>query len=105
MSDVRASSVPLWGDKKFFDKPVFVTLAPGSGAKAPGFMTSQSLESFGLSDHVAVYLPQSYNFAGNLLPFPKDQVKPLEADSSGSGPSSLWGPSGEEASGGSKCRL
>ena len=40
------------------------------------------MEMFGLKDHVAVYFPQSYNFAGNLLVFPKDQVRPLDAESS-----------------------
>ena len=40
------------------------------------------MEFIGLLDHVAVYFPQSYNFAGNLLVFPKDQVRPLEAESS-----------------------
>jgi uncharacterized membrane protein len=39
------------------------------------------LEFLGLLNHVAVYFPQSYNFAGNLLVFPKEQVRPLEAES------------------------
>jgi hypothetical protein len=30
---------------------------------------------------VAVYFPQSYNFAGNLLIVPRDQVEPLELNS------------------------
>nr|WP_241254499.1 DUF502 domain-containing protein [Brevibacillus sp. SYP-B805] len=69
------------GDKKSFDKPVLVRLAPDSEAKAIGFITRESLDAFGLADHVAVYFPQSYNFAGNLLIFPRTQVEPLEADS------------------------
>jgi len=70
------------GEKKRFDKPVLVTLASGSGAKAVGFITRESLESLGLKDHVAVYLPQSYNFAGNVLVFPKEAVQPLDIESS-----------------------
>ena len=31
---------------------------------------------------VAVYLPQSYNFAGQVLLFPADQVTPLDSASS-----------------------
>ena len=58
------------GEKKSFDKPVIATIAPG-GAKVVGFVTQESLENLGLSDYVAVYLPQSYNFAGNVLLFPK----------------------------------
>jgi uncharacterized membrane protein len=69
------------GDKKAFVKPAIVSLGP-DGAKVVGFVTNETLQAFGLSDHVAVYLPQSYNFAGNLLLFPKDQVRPLIAESS-----------------------
>ncbi len=70
------------GEKKKFDKPVLVTLGPGCDAKVVGFMTRENLENLGLKDHVAVYLPQSYNFAGNVLLFPKEAVKPLDIESS-----------------------
>jgi len=69
------------GDKKSFDKPVLVTVAPGSDIKAAGFITRDSLEKFNLVDHVAVYFPQSYNFAGNVLLVPKTQVTVLNTDS------------------------
>lgn len=70
------------GEKKKFDKPVIVSFAKGSTAKIVGFVTRESLENFGLNDYVAVYLPQSYNFAGNVLLFPKDSVQPLDVESS-----------------------
>jgi len=70
------------GEKKKFDKPVLVTLGPGCDAKVVGFMTRENLDNLGLKDHVAVYLPQSYNFAGNVLLFPKEAVKPLDIESS-----------------------
>ena len=69
------------GDKKKFDKPVAVEFVPG-GAKALGFVTRESLEFLGLPGQTAVYLPQSYNFAGEVLIFPLTQVKPLKIDSS-----------------------
>ncbi len=69
------------GDKKGFKKPVSVTLSPKSNIQVIGFVTSESLNDLGLSDSVAVYLPQSYNFAGNLIIVPKEQVTPLSADS------------------------
>lgn len=69
------------GDKKSFDKPVLVTLFKDGNAKVIGFITKESLEAYGLSDHVAVYVPQSYNFAGNLLLFPSEQVQPLDVES------------------------
>ncbi len=69
------------GDKKSFDKPVLVSITPDGAGKAVGFITRESLELFGLDDHIAVYFPQSYNFAGNVLLFPKEKVQPLAADS------------------------
>jgi len=69
------------GDKKSFDQPVIVAPMPGSSTRAIGFITRESLGSFGLADYVAVYLPQAYNFAGNILIFARDQVEPLEVDS------------------------
>ncbi len=69
------------GEKRRFDQPVLVSLVPGGHAEAVGFVTRTDLEFLGLLDHVAVYFPQSYNFAGNILIFPKEQVHPLEAES------------------------
>lgn len=65
------------GEKKSFDKPVMVRLSAESHAHVLGFVTSDSLELLGLPDYVSVYIPQSYNFAGQLLVFPGDQVRPL----------------------------
>ena len=70
------------GEEKKFDKPVMVNLIPNGNAKALGFVTRQSLECLGLKDEMAVYLPQSYNFAGSVLIVHRDQVTPIEADSS-----------------------
>jgi uncharacterized membrane protein len=69
------------GEKKSFDKPVLVELVVG-GPMAMGFITKKSLGFLGLTDHVAVYLPQSYNFAGSVLIFPTKQVRPLDIGSS-----------------------
>lgn len=81
-SSIRDLVEAFAGEKKRFDKPVLVTLDPRSGAKAVGFITRENLETLGLKEHVAVYLPQSYNFAGNVLVFHKDAVKPLDVESS-----------------------
>jgi len=70
------------GKTKKFDKPVLVSTGPESYAKILGFITRESLETFGLKGHVAVYFPQSYNFAGNVLIFPKKAVKPLDIPAS-----------------------
>lgn len=69
------------GEKRRFDKPVLVELLPGSSAKAFGFITQESLDHLGLAGYVAVYFPQSYNFAGSLVVFPAGQVKRMDAES------------------------
>ncbi len=70
------------GDKKGFNKPVTVILSPVSNIRVIGFVTSDDLENLGISGNVAVYLPQSYNFAGNLIIVPKEQVSPIDSMSS-----------------------
>ncbi len=70
------------GDKKSFNKPVLVDLAGNDGAKIVGFVTRESLDFLNIKDHVAVYFPQSYNFAGNILIFPAKNVRPIDADAS-----------------------
>ena len=69
------------GEKRRFDKPVLVTVLPGANARAIGFVTQESLDHLGLAGQVAVYFPQSYNVAGNLLIFPREQVTRLDAES------------------------
>src|SRR5215212_3720452 len=69
------------GEKRRFDKPVIVAPFVGGQARAIGFVTQETLESMGMREHVAVYLPQSYNFAGSLLIFPTSAVAPLDAES------------------------
>ena len=69
------------GEKKRFDQPVLVQLVPGSESRALGFVTRADLAGLGLGDKVAVYLPQSYNFAGQLLLVPRESTRPIEMDS------------------------
>lgn len=80
-SSIRDLLSAFVGERKSFDKPVAVTLS-ASGAKALGFLTRESLGIAGLEDHVAVYLPQSYNFAGNLVVVHRDKVQPLDGNTS-----------------------
>ena len=66
------------GDKKKFDHPVRVELIPGSNVGVIGFITRDDMKDWGLAGQVAVYLPQSYNFAGNLIIVPRERVAPLD---------------------------
>lgn len=69
------------GEKKSFNRPVLVSLSDGSPVQVVGFVTREGLDTIGLPEKVAVYLPQSYNFAGNLIIVPKDRITPLQAES------------------------
>lgn len=69
------------GDKKRFEHPVSVALSEARDLFVLGFVTRENLEPLKLDTHVAVYFPQSYNFAGNLLLVPKDRVTRLPASS------------------------
>ncbi|MBA3853068.1 MAG: hypothetical protein C0503_01560 [Gemmatimonas sp.] len=70
------------GEKRRFDRPVLVAMSADGAVRTFGFITQQSLEKLGLSDDVAVYFPQSYNFAGQLVVVPASRVTTIEAPSS-----------------------
>jgi len=69
------------GNKKSFSQPALVRLSSEGDAHVLGFITCQSLEHLNLTDMVSVYVPQSYNFAGQLLLFPRHQVTLLQVNS------------------------
>jgi uncharacterized membrane protein len=69
------------GDHKSFDRPAAVALTPG-GTRMLGFVTRDGLHMLGMPEFVAVYFPQSYNFAGQLVVVPREQVELLDAASS-----------------------
>lgn len=70
------------GEQRRFDQPVLVTLTPDGEIRALGFITRDTLAQIGLDGDVAVYLPQSYNFAGNLLVVPARRVSSVPLESS-----------------------
>ena len=54
------------GDQNQFDRLVTANLLPGSGAQIMGFVTRESLTNVAVAESVAVYVPQSFNFGGNV---------------------------------------
>ncbi len=70
------------GEKRRFDRPVLVALSADGAVRTFGFITQQSLAQLGLEHDVAVYFPQSYNFAGQLVVVPAARVTRIEAPSS-----------------------
>lgn len=71
----------LIGDNKRFNQPVAVSLMNGE-VQLLGFITRDDMVDFGLPGKVAVYLPQSYNFAGNLLLVDSDKIQLLDLPAS-----------------------
>lgn len=68
------------GDKKSFNKPVLVALDADNRISVLGFITREDLHPLGIADSVAVYLPQSYNFAANLIIVDRSRVSLLAAE-------------------------
>ena len=81
-SAIRDLVYAFVGDKKSFNRPVLVHLFADSDARVVGFLTRDSLETLGLKESVAVYIPQAYNFAGYLVVMPRERVTPLNIESS-----------------------
>lgn len=68
------------GKEKKFDKPVMVKLLENSELEKLGFVTGEDLSELGIkNDKIAVYLPHSYNFSGNLYIVPRKNVTPIDA--------------------------
>lgn len=65
-------------EEKKFDKPVLLQLGGDGDVEVIGFVTHDDLEDFGRPGKVAVYVPQSYNFAANLILVPRARVTALD---------------------------
>lgn len=71
------------GDKKKFNKAVLANVF-SEDVWIIGFLTDEEMEKFELgAESVAVYVPQSYNFAGQLYILPKNKVRKIEKITSG----------------------
>lgn len=66
------------GEKRRFNKPVLVRLEKDSQINRIGFITKEDLSEIGIEkDMVAVYLPFSYSFAGELIILPRENITEL----------------------------
>jgi uncharacterized membrane protein len=71
------------GDKKKFNKAVLANVF-SEDVWIVGFLTDDEMQKFEMgADKVAVYVPQAYNFAGQLYILPKEKVKKIDKISSG----------------------
>jgi len=71
------------GNKRKFNRAVLANVF-GPDVWIVGFLTDEEMEKFELgSDKVAVYVPQGYNFAGQLYILPREKVRKIDKISSG----------------------
>lgn len=68
------------GEKRRFNRAVRVQPDPSLELWFLGFVTADDMARMGLPGWVAVYLPQSYNIAGNLVLVPTERVVPVEVE-------------------------
>lgn len=64
------------GNKRKFTKAVLVSIEAPDVWRV-GFITQEELSQFELQEYVAVYIPQSYAFAGHLYFVKRDRVRIL----------------------------
>jgi uncharacterized membrane protein len=82
-SSVRDFFEAFAGEKRKFDKAVLINVF-GNDVWIVGFLTDQEMQKFEMgAEHVGVYVPQAYNFAGQLYILPRSKVKRIEHISSG----------------------
>lgn len=71
------------GNKKKFNKAVLANVF-SDDVWIVGFLTDEEMQKFELgADKVAVYVPQAYNFAGQLYILPREKVRKIDKISSG----------------------
>jgi uncharacterized membrane protein len=71
------------GEKRKFNKAVLANVF-SEDVWIVGFLTDEEMHKFELgAESVAVYVPQAYNFAGQLYILPRDKVKKIDKISAG----------------------
>ena len=70
------------GQKKRFTQPVLVKVTADGEMEKVGFITNEDLTELGISEKkVAVYLPHSYAWSGNLFIVPAKNITRINASS------------------------
>ena len=71
------------GDKRKFNKSVLASVF-SEDVWIIGFLTDEEMQKFEMgSNFVAVYVPQAYNFAGQLYILPREKVRRIEKITAG----------------------
>ncbi len=80
-SSLKELTSAFVGNKKKFDKPVLVIINREARLHKLGFVTQQDLKTMNLPGSIAVYVPHSYNFSGDLFILPKEAVTAVDISS------------------------
>lgn len=82
-SSVRDFFNAFAGDKRRFNKSILANVF-SNDVWIIGFLTDEEMEKFELGgEMVAVYVPQAYNFAGQLYILPREKVRRIDKITSG----------------------
>jgi uncharacterized membrane protein len=80
-SSIKDLTSAFVGEKKKFNRPVLVSIEKNSNLRRLGFITEENLTELGIKEgSMAVYIPHSYNFSGNLYIVDKEAVTLLDAN-------------------------
>ncbi len=82
-SSVRDFFSAFAGEKKKFNQPILARIF-ADDVWILGFITDEEMEKMNLgADMVAIYVPQAYNWAGQLYVLPRTRLKKIEKFSPG----------------------
>ena len=77
-SSVRDVIKSFVGDKKRFNKPVWVCVNINPEIWRIGFMTQRDMGNFGMRGKVAVYMPHAYAISGWVIVTEAKNIKPIK---------------------------
>lgn len=77
-TSIKDLSNAFVGENKKFNKPVLVNMQKDLGIYKLGFITQESMALIDKKELIAVYLPMSYSFAGDLFLVEKEYVKAID---------------------------
>ena len=76
-SSIRDVIKSFVGDKKRFNKPVWVCTNVNPEIWRIGFLTQEDMSQYGMEERVAVYLPHSYAISGWVIVTDTKNIKPV----------------------------
>lgn len=82
-SSVRDVITSFVGDKKRFNKPVWVCMSMSPEIWRIGFMTQRDMTNLGMEDKVAVYLPHAYAISGWVIVTDAKNTRPAKEMTAG----------------------